>query len=116
MLVAARERIKTEIFASDMEASRQVARIVAAEIRKANAEGRPAVLGLATGSTPIGVYRQLIWMHNPKALRSEMDGPPDEEFGKLSFKNVITFNLDEYYPIAPDALQSYRKWMDENFF
>ena len=60
MSVAAKERIRTEIFASDREASRQVARIVAAEIRKANAEGRPAVLGLATGSTPIGVYRQLI--------------------------------------------------------
>jgi glucosamine-6-phosphate deaminase len=139
MAVAAKERIRTEIFATDREASRQVARIIAAEIRKANVEGRAAVLGLATGSTPIGVYRQLIWMHNPKALRSEGEtaeqpgthsgtqsgthagaASPDEEFtrefGKLSFKNVYTFNLDEYYPMSAEALQSYRRWMRENFF
>jgi glucosamine-6-phosphate deaminase len=117
MAVAARERIRTEVFATANEASRVVARIIAAEIRKANADGRAAVLGLATGSTPIGVYRHLIWMHNPKALRSDFETPQsDDEYGRLSFKNVITFNLDEYCPMSPEAVQSYHRWMDVNFF
>jgi glucosamine-6-phosphate deaminase len=117
MTVAARERIRTEVFATDKEAVRVVARIIAAEIRKANADGRPAVLGLATGSTPVGVYRRLIWMHNPKALRSDFEtAEEDQEFGRLSFRNVYTFNLDEYYPMAPETTQSYHRWMEENFF
>jgi len=115
MSVSTRERIRTEVFATDRDASRHVARIIAAEIKRINAEGRKAVLGLATGSTPIGVYRELIWMHNPEVLRSELDPPIDPEYGRLSFKNVYTFNLDEYYPMQPDALQSYRRWMHENF-
>ena len=59
------------------------------------------VLGLATGSTPIGVYRELIRRH---------------EAGNLDFSRVITFNLDEYYPMAPDSIHSYRRFMQENFF
>ena len=59
------------------------------------------MLGLATGSTPIGVYRELIRMHREEGL---------------SFKNVVTFNLDEYYPMAPDNIHSYHRFMWENLF
>jgi glucosamine-6-phosphate deaminase len=60
-----------------------------------------AVLGLATGSTPIGVYRELIRLHREEGL---------------SFSNVVTFNLDEYYPMAPDSIHSYHRFMWENLF
>ena len=70
-------------------------------IRAANAEGRPAVLGLATGSTPIGIYRELIRMHRDEGL---------------DFANVVSFNLDEYYPMAPDSIHSYHRYMWENLF
>lgn len=58
--------------------------------------GKKCVLGLATGSTPIHVYRELVRMHKE---------------GSLPFKNVVTFNLDEYYGLNPDDLQSYHKFM-----
>ena len=71
-------------------------------IMHANATaGRRTVLGLATGSTPIGVYRELIRRHR------------DEQ---LSFADVETFNLDEYWPMAPDSIHSYHRFMWENFF
>lgn len=60
-----------------------------------------AVLGLATGSTPLGLYREMIRMHNE-------DG--------LDFSRVTTFNLDEYVGLAPDHPQSYRRFMQENLF
>ncbi|MBM3264385.1 MAG: glucosamine-6-phosphate deaminase [candidate division Zixibacteria bacterium] len=59
-----------------------------------------AILGLATGSTPIGVYRELITRHRQG----------------VSFRNVVTFNLDEYYPMTPVSLQSYHRYMRENLF
>jgi len=59
------------------------------------------VLGLATGSTPIGIYRELIRMHHDEAL---------------DFSDVITFNLDEYYGVAPDDIHSYHRYMWENLF
>ncbi|MBA3659339.1 MAG: glucosamine-6-phosphate deaminase, partial [Gemmatimonadales bacterium] len=65
------------------------------------AEGRPAVLGLATGSTPIGVYRELVRLHRE-------DG--------LSFRHIITFNLDEYYPMDPGSPHSYHRFMREHLF
>ena len=95
------ERIKTEIFASSLAASQAVANRIAELIRRRASEGRDAVLGLATGHTPIGVYRELIRMHVE-------DG--------LDLSNVVTFNLDEYWPMAPQAVQGYRRWMHENFF
>jgi len=67
----------------------------------ATREGRRAVLGLATGSTPIGVYRELIRRHRTHGL---------------SFANVETFNLDEYWPMAPDSIHSYHRFMWENLF
>lgn len=83
------------------DASRRVAREIADRIRQKNAEGKRCVLGLATGSTPTGVYAELVRMHREE---------------KLSFKNVVTFNLDEYHPMGPTDLQSYRRFMQEHLF
>lgn len=97
----ARERIPTSIYADAHEASAAVAKRIAELIRERAAEGRHFVLGLATGSTPLGVYEELVRMH-------EKEG--------LSFRNVITFNLDEYYPMRREELQSYWRFMHENLF
>ena len=83
----------------DAIATRVAGRI--AEIVRERAAGRGAVLGLATGSTPIGVYRELIRLHREEGL---------------DFSRVVTFNLDEYYPMDPDSLHSFRRFMRENFF
>ena len=95
------ERIGVEVYEDNKKASKAVARIIADVIRRKNAAGKPAVLGLATGHTPINVYHELIRMHREEAL---------------DFSNVITFNLDEYWPIPHRAMQSYHVWMHENFF
>lgn len=95
------ERIDTTIYADSDKASHYVANEIADLIKERAAEGKMAVLGLATGSTPTRVYTELVRMHNN-------DG--------LSFQNVITFNLDEYYPMKPDALQSYVHFMNEYLF
>lgn len=89
------------VFAVSSEASRFVAQQIAEQIRAAEAAGRKCVLGLATGSTPTGVYAELIRMHREEGL---------------SFKNVISFNLDEYFPMQPDSLQSYVRFMREHLF
>jgi glucosamine-6-phosphate deaminase len=70
-------------------------------IRSKAAAGQNCVLGLATGSTPTGVYAELIRMHQTEGL---------------SFKNVLTFNLDEYFPMQPNELQSYVRFMNEHLF
>ena len=95
------EKIPTVISDDPDTLSVRVAdRIVA--IMQANAiTGRRTVLGLATGSTPIGVYRELIRRHRDEGL---------------SFANVETYNLDEYWPMAPDSIHSYHRFMWENFF
>lgn len=95
------ERVNVTVYASSREASRAVAREMADLIRMRTARGQNTVLGLATGSTPTGVYDELIRLHQEEGL---------------SFKNVITFNLDEYWPMTPDELQSYRRFMNENLF
>ncbi len=95
------ERLPVRVFAQSTGASAQAAAEIAALIRSRRAEGRTAVLGLATGSTPLGVYEELVRLH-------EAEG--------LSFSNVVTFNLDEYWPMGPGDLQSYRRFMRENFF
>ena len=95
-----RERVKVVIADYD-----EIARIVARRIREVilqrRREGRTPVLGLATGSTPIGVYRELIRMHREEGL---------------DFQDVVTFNLDEYYPMRPDSIHSYYRYMWENLF
>lgn len=95
------ERIPTEVYDSADLASKWVAGEVAKLIRQHNEQGQPTVLGLATGSTPIRVYDELIRHHKEEGL---------------SFERVITFNLDEYFPIEPTAVQSYVRFMDENLF
>ncbi len=88
-----------------VEAYDSIARLLAARIaeliRERNAEGRPAVLGLATGSTPIGIYREVIRLHREEGL---------------DFSGVVTFNLDEYYPMEPTSIHSYHRFMWENLF
>ncbi|MGH7710599.1 MAG: glucosamine-6-phosphate deaminase [Gemmatimonadaceae bacterium] len=98
---SARERIPVVVVDDQDMLARAVAERIASVIRSRNDEGRHAVLGLATGATPIGVYRELIRMHRDEGL---------------SFARVVTFNLDEYYPIAADSLQSYHRFMWENLF
>src|SRR6185436_4221617 len=94
-------KIPTLVFPSSAGASRHVALMIESLIRQNNSANRPTVLGLATGSTPVGLYRELIRLH--------------KEAG-LDFSRVITFNLDEYFPMAPDDLHSYKLWMHETFF
>ena len=95
------ERIRTVILDDHEDIALQVAARIASLIREKNASGQAAVLGLATGSTPIGVYRELVRMHREE---------------KLSFRNVVTFNLDEYYPMPKDSIHSYHRFMWENLF
>jgi len=97
----ATEHVPVRIYPDDVGASRAVARRIAQVIRDSSAAGRRAVLGLATGHTPINVYRELARIHRDEGL---------------DFANVVTFNLDEYWPIEPRAAQSYHAWMHENFF
>jgi glucosamine-6-phosphate deaminase len=95
------EKIPTTICDTDVDAARCVAETIADTIRRNTAAGRNTVLGLATGSTPVNVYRELIRLH--------------QEAG-LDFSRVISFNLDEYYPMPGTSIQSYRRWMKENLF
>ena len=99
--LAARERIPVEVFPHARDASTMVARRIADLILERAAQGRNVVLGLATGSTPVAVYDELARMHAEE---------------QLSFQNVVTFNLDEYYPIGPNELQSYVRFMNEHLF
>ena len=94
-------RIPTLLLEGPRDVDRHVALVVEGLIRENNSAGLPTVLGLPTGSTPIGVYRELIRLH-------------EEE--DLDFSRVITFNLDEYWPMPPDSIHSYNRWMRETFF
>jgi len=95
------ERIHTEIFDDKKNAEFLIAKEIKKLIEKNNKKNKTTVLGLATGSSPIGVYKSLIDFHKNE---------------KLSFKNVVTFNLDEYYGLKKDHKQSYHHFMDENLF
>ena len=96
-----KEKIHTAIFDQPEEASTLIAGEIADLIRDKAGKGENCVLGLATGSSPKGVYKELIRLHKEEGL---------------SFKNVYTFNLDEYYPMDPNELQSYVKFMNDNLF
>ena len=100
-LIDAFERVPVTIFPSPKEASVYAATEIAALIRHKQGLNEMCVLGLATGSTPISLYGELVRMHKEEGL---------------SFKNVITFNLDEYYPIDNDAIQSYNSYMHRLLF
>jgi glucosamine-6-phosphate deaminase len=95
------EKIPVRIFKSSEDASLFVAREIASLIKSRQEENKPCVLGLATGSTPTRVYAALIDMHKKEGL---------------SFRNVHTFNLDEYYPMDPNSIQSYVRFMNEHLF
>jgi len=95
------EKIRTIVVDDHQHIARLVANRIATLITEKQAAGERTVLGLATGSTPIGVYRELIRMHREEGL---------------SFEGVVSFNLDEYYPMRPDSIHSYRRFMWENLF
>ncbi|HEY0929821.1 MAG TPA: glucosamine-6-phosphate deaminase [Gemmatimonas sp.] len=97
----ARERIPTIIVDTHDELARLVAGRISTLMRERQAAGRKIVLGLATGSTPIGVYRELIRMHREEGL---------------DFAHVVSFNLDEYYPMPATSIHSYHRFMWENLF
>ena len=95
------EKIPLKIWESSLDASYHIAQSIALAMRQKQQEGENIVLGLATGSSPIRVYEHLIKMHKEEGL---------------SFKNVISFNLDEYYPMDKKAQQSYVRFMHEYLF
>ena len=96
-----RERVRTVVVPDHDDIATLLAdRIVEIIARETAARGR-CVLGLATGSTPLGIYRELIRRH---------------QAGEVDFARVVTFNLDEYYPMPPDSPHSYRRYMWENLF
>ncbi|WP_051476033.1 glucosamine-6-phosphate deaminase [Aquimarina megaterium] len=95
------EKIHNIIFKNSNEASLVVAKEIANLIKEKSQKNEPCVLGLATGSSPIKIYEELVRMHHEEGL---------------SFKNVITFNLDEYYPMDIENIQSYYYFMYEHLF
>ena len=95
------EKVPVTVYPSQDEASVKVAERIAAIINDKHAKGEKAVLGLATGATPVKVYKELVRMHKEEGL---------------SFQNVVTFNLDEYYPMLPTAEQSYVAFMNKHLF
>ena len=95
------EKIHTVIFEDKKTAEILVAEEIKKLIEKNNKKNKKTILGLATGSSPIGVYNQLIYFHKND---------------KLSFKNVVTYNLDEYYGLEKNHKQSYHQFMDEKLF
>jgi glucosamine-6-phosphate deaminase len=97
----AHTKTPTLVFATSAEAGRHLALMIESQVRQSNSAGRPTVLGLPTGSTPLGLYRELIRLHKESGL---------------DLSRVITFNLDEYYPMPADDPHSYHQWMQETFF
>jgi len=95
------EKIHSIIFDDSNNASKIVANEIATLIKKKQKKNQNCVLGLATGSSPISVYNELVRMHKE-------DG--------LSFSNVISFNLDEYFPMKNDNIQSYHHFMSVHLF
>ena len=95
------ERVPVTVSENQDVASVDVAQRIATIIKQKQEKGEKAVLGLATGATPVKVYKELVRLHKEEGL---------------SFQNVVTFNLDEYYPMKPDADQSYVTFMKKNLF
>jgi len=100
-MVESFEKIPVQIFATPREGSVFAASEIAKLIRAKQSVNQTCVLGLATGSTPISLYREMVRLHKEE---------------NLSFFNVITFNLDEYYPLDRDAVQSYWSFMHLHLF
>ncbi len=95
------EKVRTLVHPSSASASAALAAEVGALVRERTAAGKDTVLGLATGSTPVPFYRELIRLHREEGL---------------SFARVITFNLDEYYGLPRDHPESYFRFMRDQLF
>ena len=95
------EKLHNIVVPSAAKGSELIAQEIADLIRSKQSKNKKCVLGLATGSSPLSVYAELVRMHREEGL---------------SFENVITFNLDEYWPMTKDNLQSYHHFMHENLF
>ena len=95
------EKLPVTVYSNEHVASKKVARRIADLIIRKQKNNEKTVLGLATGATPISVYQELVRLHREEGL---------------SFKQVITFNLDEYYPMKPASAQSYVSFMKQHLF
>lgn len=95
------ENIGTIVYKDSKSASKAIAAEIADLIRVKQAQKQTCVLGLATGSSPKGLYAELVRLHKEEGL---------------SFRNVVSFNLDEYYPMEPDSVHSYVRFMKEQLF
>ena len=95
------EKIQTLVYDMSSEISYLVALEIKQLIQTKQIQGQKCVLGLATGSTPTKLYKQLCQFYQD---------------GQLSFKNVYTFNLDEYYPMSAECVQSYYQFMQHHLF
>ncbi len=100
-MISSFEKTPVKIFDTSEQGSKYVARQIVDLVKQRASEGKPCVLGLATGSTPLTLYKELVRIHQQE---------------NTSFRNVITFNLDEYYPLEPEAVQSYWSFMHRNLF
>ena len=95
------EKIGTVVYDNSTAASKAVAKEISDLIRVKQTQKQACILGLATGSSPKGLYAELVRLHKKEGL---------------SFKNVVSFNLDEYYPMEPDSVNSYVRFMNEQLF
>ena len=95
------ENIGTLVYKDSTSASKAIAAEIANLIKVKQSQKQPCILGLATGSSPKGLYAELVRLHKEEGL---------------SFKNVVSFNLDEYYPMEPDSVNSYVRFMQEQLF
>ena len=95
------ERLHNIIVKSSSEGSIKIAHSISKLIQEKQDQNKMCVLGLATGSSPLSVYRELVRLHSEEGL---------------SFQNVITFNLDEYFPLSNTDVQSYHYFMHSNLF
>jgi glucosamine-6-phosphate deaminase len=95
------ENIGTIVYENSTAASKSIAEEIANLIKVKQSQRQPCILGLATGSSPKGLYAELVRLHKEEGL---------------SFKNVVSFNLDEYYPMESDSVNSYVRFMQEQLF
>jgi glucosamine-6-phosphate deaminase len=93
--------IDVVVFEDGESLARAVAKRIARLVQASAKAGKQPVLGLPTGSTPLGVYRELCRAHRE---------------GVLDFSNVVTFNVDEYYPMDPGSPHSFHRYMWDNLF
>ena len=100
-MIDAFEKVPIVIHSSNKQAAKEIALEIADLIKSRAKEGKNCVLGMATGTTPKTLYAELVRLHREEGL---------------SFKNVISFNLDEYFPMKSDAPQSYHRFMHTCLF